>query len=623
MTAGARSSRHGAELQDDGAEFRVWAPDARQLELVLESDAGRRVAMRRHEDGFHVARVSVPAGARYRYVVDGRGPFPDPASRFQPEGPHQASMLVDARGHRWRDDAWPGVRLHGQVVYEMHVGTFTPEGTLDAACTRLDHLADVGITLIEVMPAAEFPGRFNWGYDGVSLYAPYHGYGDYDALKRFVDAAHARGLGVILDVVYNHFGPDGAYHREFSAHWYTDRYENEWGEPLNFDGPHCQAVRAFVIDNAAYWIREFHLDGLRLDATQSVHDATAPHVLAEVAREARRAAGERDIVLIAENEPQDVRCLASPDAGGFGLDAMWNDDYHHAARVALTGRREGYLHDYEGTPQEFVSALRRGFLFQGQYYAWQKQRRGTPVTREPAAAFVHFLQNHDQVANTLRGERCSTTSHPAVVRALTAVTLLGPETPMLFMGQEIATTQPFPFFADHGPELASRVHEGRRGFLRQFASFASPAGQAAVPDPAAVATFESAKLGFGDEVRELPAFRLHRDLLRLRRTEPSIAAQSREALDGAVLTEKAFVVRWFGPGRELLLVVNLGTQCRDVAASEPLLACGRDQAWSLLWSSEDPDYGGAGVVSPVSAYGWALPGTSAVLLALGAGGEPA
>jgi maltooligosyltrehalose trehalohydrolase len=302
---------------------------------------------------------------------------------------------------------------------------------------------------------------------------------------------------------------------------------------------------------------------------------------------------------------------------------MWNDDYHHAARVALTGRREGYLHDYEGTPQEFVSALRRGFLFQGQYYAWQKQRRGTVVTREPAAAFVHFLQNHDQVANTLRGERCSSTSHPGLVRALTALTLLGPQTPMLFMGQEIATTQPFPFFADHGPELASLVHEGRRGFLRQIESFASPTGQSAVPDPAAVATFESAKLRFGDEARELPAFRLHRDLLRLRRAESSIAAQSREALDGAVLSENGFVLRWFGPGRELLLVVNLGRQCRDLAASEPLLACGRDQAWSVLWSSEDPGYGGSGVVSPITAHGWTLPATSAVLLALGAGGEPA
>ena len=616
MTVLPRSTRHGAELQEDGASFRVWAPDVRQVELVLESEAARRIGMQREDDGFHVARVArVGAGARYRFLLDDRGPFPDPASRFQPEGPHGPSALVDPGAHAWRDAGWRGVRIAGQVVYEMHVGAFTRAGTFDAAERHLDHLADLGITLIEVMPIAEFPGRFNWGYDGVSLYAPYHGYGDYDAFKRFVDAAHARGLGVILDVVYNHFGPDGAYHREFSPYWFTRRYENEWGDAPDYDGPHSGAVRAFAIDNAAYWVREFHLDGLRLDATQSVHDASEPHVLAEITQAARRAAQGRGIVVLAENEPQDLRCLAPCDEGGFGVDAMWNDDYHHAARVALTGRREGYLHDYEGSPQEFVSAIRRGFLYQGQPYRWQEQRRGTRVTREPAAAFVHFIQNHDQVANTLGGERCSVTSAPSLVRALTALTLLGPQTPMLFMGQEVGSTRPFTFFADHDGELASQVHEGRRGFLKQFASFAGAAAQAAVPDPSDARGFEAAKLDLDERAHELPAFRLHRDLLRLRRDEPSLAAQSRESIDGAVLAPSAFVLRWSGPGRELLLVVNLGTQRFAIVGSEPLLACGGDETWALVWSSEHPDYGGAGVVSPYAEDRWSLPGTCAALLA--------
>jgi maltooligosyltrehalose trehalohydrolase len=307
-------------------------------------------------------------------------------------------------------------------------------------------------------------------------------------------------------------------------------------------------------------------------------------------------------------------------SGGYGIDAMWNDDYHHSARVALTGSREGYLHDYEGSPQEFVSAIKRGFLYQGQPYRWQEQRRGTRVRDERAASFVHFLQNHDQVANTARGERYSTTVAPASLRALTALTLLGPQTPMLFMGQEIGATEPFPFFADLGAALSRRVHEGRREFLKQFRTYASEAVQASIPDPGDPRTFESAKLDVGEHRMDTPAFRLHRDLLRLRRSEPSIRAQSRLDIDGAVLSDCAFVLRWPGPGRELLLVVNLGMQRIEVAGSEPLLACEADDSWSVLWSSEHPDYGGSGIVSPVDESGWSLPPTSATLLAAVAGG---
>jgi len=295
--------------------------------------------------------------------------------------------------------------MTGQVIYELHIGTFTPEGTFDAAARELLELKRLGITLLEVMPIAAFPGRWNWGYDGVNLYAPSQMYGDVEALKRFINAAHAFGLGVILDVVYNHLGPDGNYLRAYSDDYFTDRYKNDWGDAINFDGPDSPEVREFFIRNACYWITEFHLDGLRLDATQNIYDAGPVHVLAELSRRTREVAWPRNIVLIAENEPQDIRCLLPIEQGGFDLDGMWNDDFHHAAQVALTGQREAYYTDYRGNPQEFISAVKRGFLYQGQYYKWQKQPRGTVVTSQPASAFILFTQNHDQVANTLHGER--------------------------------------------------------------------------------------------------------------------------------------------------------------------------------------------------------------------------
>src|SRR5262249_10803769 len=305
-------------------------------------------------------------------------------------------------------------------------GAFTHEGTFAAGARQLKELSELGVTVLEIMPIADFPGRWNWGYDGVNIYAPYHGYGDPDALKRFVDAAHHQGLAVILDVVYNHIGPDGNFLSCYSRDYFTDRYPNEWGAALNFDGPNAQPVREYFIGNACYWIREFHLDGLRLDATQSMHDASQPHIIAELARRVRAAAHPRKIILIAENEPQRAELLAPLSDGGCGLHALWNDDFHHSARVASTGRHEGYYHDYRGQAQEFVSAVKRGFLYQGQYYHWQKQARGTPVGAQPAWSLVAFLQNHDQVANTLYGERLHELTSPGRYRALTALLLLAP-----------------------------------------------------------------------------------------------------------------------------------------------------------------------------------------------------
>ncbi len=383
----------------------------------------------------------------------------------------------------------------------MHIGTFTPEGTYAAAAERLPLLADVGVTVIELMPVADFAGRFGWGYDGVDLWAPTHLYGRPDDLRRFVDRAHALGIGVILDVVYNHFGPDGNYLTQFSNTYFSDKYENEWGEPINFDGPGSAGVRELCVENAGYWVQEFHFDGLRLDATQQIFDASPDHLVAAIARRVRAAAGGRGCLLVAENEPQETRMVRAPEAGGYGLDALWNDDFHHAARVALTGHNEAYYSDYRGTPQEILSAVKWGYLYQGQRYAWQNERRGTPALDLPANAFVTFLENHDQVANSVRGERLTTLTSPGMLRAMTAVVLLGPATPMLFQGQEWGSTRPFVYFADHKPELAKAVDEGRRKFLSQFPSCATEAAQAQVLTPHHEATFAACKLDWAERER--------------------------------------------------------------------------------------------------------------------------
>jgi len=603
----------GAHPTAEGVRFKVWSTPARSMEVEVD---GVRHPMRRDDDAYFSATVAgARPGSLYRYVIDGERAYPDPCSRYQPEGVHGPSMVVDPKAFQWHDADWPGASMKGQVIYELHIGSFTREGTFDAAMREFGALRELGVTMLEVMPVAEFPGRFNWGYDGVGLYAPYHGYGDAEAFKRFVDAAHRAGLAVILDVVYNHVGPDGNYLVCYSKEYFSDRYANEWGEPLNFDGPDARPVREFFIRNACYWVREFHLDGLRLDATQSMHDASATHVLAELSRRAREAARPREIVLVAENEPQCAWQLKPVEDGGYGLDAMWNDDFHHSARVAVTGRREGYFHDHRGRPQEFVSAAKYGFLFQGQYYHWQKQPRGTPTTGLPAWCFVHFTQNHDQIANTLYGERLNALTSPGRYRAVTALLLLGPQTPLLFMGQEYGASQPFTFFADHKPELARQVHSGRREFVAQFKPYATGPAQARVPDPANVDTFTRCKLDFAEREEHPPLYELHKDLLRIRRQDPVISRQDRYALDGAVLGADAFLLRWFDPeAGDRLLVVNFGDEAELRPAPEPLLAPPEGRRWKLLWSSEDPRYGGFGIVDPHTDTGWIVPGESAVLL---------
>jgi maltooligosyltrehalose trehalohydrolase len=590
-----------AEVREGTTRFRVWAPPRRTVELVV--DGHDSVPLIRDAYGYFCVEVAfAPHGTRYRYRLDGEAAlYPDPASRAQPEGPHGPSQVVDPGRFAWADRGWRGARVDGQVLYEMHVGTFTKEGTWARAQAELPWLVGLGVTAIEMMPVAEFPGAFGWGYDGVSLFAPYHGYGEPDDLRRFVDRAHALGLAVILDVVYNHLGPDGNYLGAFSRQYFDEKRMTDWGPAIRYAGAGSAPVRELFVENAVYWIREYHFDGLRFDATQDIRDDSEEHVLSEMARTARAAVPDKSLLFVAESESQDAR-LARPTArGGHGLDAVWNDDYHHSARVALTGRREAYYGDYDGSARELVAAIKRGYLYQGQRYAWQGKPRGSAALDLHPEQFVTYLENHDQVANGYGGRRLVSLTSAARLRAMTALWLLGPGTPLLFQGQERGSSAPFHFFADHRLELGARVKKGRADFCAQFASAA--ATEQPIEDPGERATFERSKLDDGSS--ELHA--LHGDLLALRREQP-------REIDAAPLSESALVLRGFGGERgDRLLLVNLGKDLVLSPASEPLLAPPEGAAWTMRWSSEDPRYGGGGA-APVQQDGvFRLPAESSTL----------
>ena len=609
----------GAEPISEGrTHVRVWAPRAREVRVVCR---GAATPLTLERDGYHSGEIAAAAGDHYQFALDADEKlYPDPASRFQPEGPHGPSEIVDPRAFRWSDQSWTGASIRGQVAYELHFGTFTREGTYAAAATQLRELARAGITLIEAMPVSEFDGRFGWGYDGVDLFAPSHLYGRPDDFRRFVDAAHDCGIAVILDVVYNHFGPVGNYLRTFSPAYFTDRYDNEWGDAINFDGPDAAPVREFFVSNAAYWVDEFHLDGLRLDATQQIYDSSPEYIVAAVGRRVREVAGSRPTILIAENEPQDTRLVRPLADGGHGLDGLWNDDFHHSAMVALTGKSEAYYSDTCGDPQELISAAKYGYLFQGQHYDWQRQPRGTPAWGVPPAAFVTFLQNHDQVANSARGLRVHQLTSPGRWRAMTALFLLMPGTPMLFQGQEFAASSPFLYFADFESDLAAAVRKGRGEFLCQFPSVANLQRTGGVlADPGDPATFERCRLDFTERETHAEAYALHIDLLRLRREDAAFSAQRAGGVDGAVLSASALALRFFTVDHldDRVIVVNLGADLTRGSFAEPLLAPPPGRDWTVQWSSEDPKYGGGGTPETWPDGCWHVAGESALVLAPG------
>jgi maltooligosyltrehalose trehalohydrolase len=470
-----------------------------------------------------------------------------------------------------------------------------------------------------MMPIADFPGNFGWGYDGVDLFAPSHLYGATDDLRQFIDRAHSLGLAVILDVVYNHFGPDGNYIRMFSEGYFTARYEkNDWGESINFDGPNSGPVREFFITNGRYWIDEFHFDGFRFDATQEVKDTSDEYIIGAIGRAARKAAQPRDIILVAENERQESKLIRPRGQGGDNLDAVWNDDFHHSAVVALTGKREAYYTDYLGSPQEFISAAKYGYLFQGQPCLWQEAPRGTPTFGAPPEALVSFIENHDQVSNTAAGERLRFQSSPGRYRAMTALLLLGPWTPLLFQGQEFGASTPFIFFTDVGDgPMREAIRKGRFEFLAQFPSFATDEVQKRLSGAFRSGVLARCKLDFSEREKNKQLYDLHVDLLRLRREDSRFREQEPGGVDGAVLGRKSFVLRYFSRGSadDRLLVVNLGERQSLAPIPEPLLAPPLGLEWEALWSSESTRYGGPGVATVATQDSWTLPAEAAVAVA--------
>lgn len=612
----------GAEVRTDGStHFRIWGPRRRSVEVVVTSPGGGspRPSLALHAEGNEYFSGSAPdtaPGSRYWLRIDGADRlFPDPASRFQPEGPEGPSEIVDPGCFRWSDERWPGIGAAGQVIYEMHIGTFTQAGTWTAAAAELRELARIGMTALELMPVADFSGAFGWGYDGVCLFAPTRLYGRPDDFRRFVDRAHAVGLGVILDVVYNHFGSIGHTLPQFSEDYATDRHPNEWGAAVNFDGRNCERVREFFLANARYWIEEFHLDGLRFDATQAIHDDSESHILTELVKTVREAGHPRRTLIVAENEPQKVRMMRPPEAGGHGMDAAWNDDFHHAAMVRLTGHNEAYYSDYRGSTEEFLQAVQHGFLYQGQRSQWQEQPRGTSTRGLPATAFVTFLQNHDQVANSAAGARIDRLTSPGRLRAMTALWLLAPQTPMFFQGQEFAASAPFLYFADNSGDQAERVAHGRAEFLSQFPSLDTPEARSHFALPHERATFERSHLDSSERQSHAPVYALHCDLLRLRREDGVFRQQRADRIRGATLGPDCLLLRYLGEEQDdRLLLVNFGRDLRLSPCPQPLLAPPEGCDWASLWNSEGVEYGGQGAPVFESTEGWRIHGESALVL---------
>jgi maltooligosyltrehalose trehalohydrolase len=563
------------------------------VELVLDpyGSSPRRERLAAARDGTFTGTFdSIAAGDLYMYLLDGAGPYPDPCSRFQPHGVHGPSAVIDPTAFEWSDGDWHGVPLERTIIYELHVGTFTPAGTFADVTDRLPDLAALGVTVLELMPVADFPGSRNWGYDGVSLFAPSRQYGTPDDLRRLVNAAHRSGLAVVLDVVYNHFGPDGAYCTVFSPFYRSSRHQSPWGPAMNLDGEHAGPVRAFFIENALHWLHEYHLDGLRLDATHWLADDSTPHFVAELAGRVRESIPHRMLLLMAEDERNLATIVRPPAEGGWGLDAVWADDFHHHVRRRSAGDRDGYYQDFSGSIADLAATIRRGWFYCGQYSAYSRAPRGTNPAGVPPERMITCVQNHDQIGNRPFGTRLHHQIQPAMYRALSALLLFAPETPLLFMGQEWAASTPFLYFTDHHADLGRLVAEGRRTEFSRFEAFADENVRTRIPDPQADSTFEASRLNWDERARAPHAgnLELYRALLGLRRTEPALQARSRVEVieldeDGLALA------RGDVPGQALLLVVWLrgADGVYEQGHRGPIMPGGR---WSVVLSTEEPRF---------------------------------
>jgi maltooligosyltrehalose trehalohydrolase len=572
--------RLGAIPDAAGARFRVWAPAPSRVELVLDprGPSPRRHPMTPEDGGWYTAEVEG--------LADGEGPFPDPCSRFQPHGVHGPSAVVDPSRFAWSDEAWRGLLPGDAIVYELHVGTFSPAGTFAGVIERLPYLADLGVTVVELMPVADFPGSHNWGYDGVSLYAPSRRYGEPDDLRRLVDTAHGLGLAVLVDAVYNHLGPDGAYHALFSPFYRSTRHESPWGPAVNLDGERAADVRTFLIENALHWLHEYHADGLRLDATHWLMDDSRPHFLAELSERARASVTGRQLLLIAEDERNLAEMIRPPAEQGWGLDAVWADDFHHQVRRLAAGDRDGYYQDYSGSLADLATTLRQGWFYTGQHSAYGGGPRGTDPSGLPLERMVICIQNHDQIGNRPFGRRLNHQIEPSLFRALSALLLFAPETPLLFMGQEWAASTPFLYFTDHHPELGRLVTEGRRAEFARFEAFADETKRVRIPDPQARSTYDASRLRW-DERAQTPhagTLELYRALLRLRRAEGAL--HRRTPVDVVHVEHLGLAIRRAGDGGDdLLLVACLlgpGLYDRSTGAS---MAEGSD--WTVALTTEE------------------------------------
>ncbi len=582
----------GADFSGERVAFRVWAPRANSVRLKIEEVGD--VSMNPEEKGYFSCRVKgLEPGARYFYVLDRNEPRPDPVSRFQPHGVHGPSEVIDPNAFSWEDSAWKGIPLEDMILYEIHTGTFTPEGTFEAMIPRLEYLKDeLGVTALELMPVGQFPGGRNWGYDGAYLYAPQNTYGGPFGLKKLIDACHRKGLAVILDVVYNHLGPEGNYISEYGP-YFTDQYKTPWGLAVNFDGPESDEVRRFFMDNALYWVTEYHLDGLRLDAIHRILDFSPRHILEEI-REAVHREGEilgRKLWVIAESDLNDVRIINSPRRGGYGLDSQWSDDFHHSLHTLLTGERSGYYQDF-GDIRQLAKALRQGFVYTGQYSPHRKRRHGSESKYLPPSKFVVSAQNHDQVGNRRDGERLSSLIPPEALKLAAALTLLSPQIPLLFMGEEYGETAPFLYFISHiDPGLVEAVRRGRR---EEFSDFH---GKGEPPDPQDELTFNRCKIH--PEQREEGVhrriFQFYHRLIRLRKEIPSLRHPDKRGLKISLLPEKKVLIMFRTQGEDqVCCFFHFGPEPQVIPS--PI----QEGTWRNRLDSSSTEWGGPGAFAPES-----------------------
>lgn len=584
----------GADFGEGGVRFRIWAPGHKSVAVRFLDEEGetlREVGLSKDKAGYHtVIDAEAEVGTLYKYVVDGGVALPDPASRWQPQGVHGPSMVIDPAAFEWPENKFKRPEVRDLVIYELHVGTFTEEGTFLAAVDRLEELVELGVSAIELMPVADFPGERNWGYDGVMLYAPSHSYGHPDDLRTLVNAAHQAGLAVILDVVYNHFGPDGNYLEAYSPHYFSSKHQTPWGRANNFDGKNSGPVRDFFFANPAYWMVEFHIDGFRFDATHAIMDKSADHILEAMTAVVHAHGG----FAVAEDSLNEANLVTPANSGGIGFDGVWADDFHHVVRVSQNGENEGYYGDFAGTNTELAEVLAHGWLYRGQVRRTSKKRRGTECGHLPPERFIHCISNHDQVGNRAFGERFSDEVSPAGYRAASMLLCLTPYTPMLFMGQEWAAATPFLYFTDHHEELGKLVTEGRRREFSAFEAFQDPTRRDQIPDPQNEDTFHESKLDWSE--RERPAHRdvlsLYTDCLALRAKHEVFRPRDRDSWQTCELKGGVVAVRYHDPKGDWLLLADLeGTKSAKLSENQ-IGELPKKSQWHLILASNESRFGG-------------------------------